>query len=217
MCSRIFEPILGSILGPQICIFFVIVWVTFWATSWAIFGVNSGTVLGPDRPKKRLYKMGPPGPSRASQTQKAEFSKNFRNLLFSMIFGFQRPPRRASGGPRRLQRGSQRAPKPQKNNQKMDPKICVCLAIRWVILRPILELKFDPKLNQNWLHFWVRVGADFCDFLNGGGGLEFRYVPLSPYALRVYKSITAGLQRLYSFPLHSSKQQSCSETLLSCV
>ena len=87
--SNFWGHFLDSILG------------TFWTT----FGVVSGLQFG-TRSAQEGVKMGPKGPSRASKTQKAAIAKTFKNHMFFKVFGVQRPPRKALGGPRRLPRGT---------------------------------------------------------------------------------------------------------------
>ena len=57
-----------------------------------------------------------------------------------MVFGVQRPPKRALGGPRRLPRGTQRAPKPEKKGFKNVPQ----------------NYQF---LDKFWAHFGVHFGT----------------------------------------------------------
>ena len=94
--------------------------------------------------------------------------------MFFQVFGVQRPPRRALGGPRRLPRGTQRAPKPNKKGiQKWTPKIINFWTNFWTILGAILGPEFAPKGDPKWDHFCnplppaLRVGGlRFCE-LNG--------------------------------------------------
>ena len=75
-------------------------------------GTILGPILGADRPKR-----GQDEPKRAIRSFKEPKSCIFKNLKKHYVFaGFwvQRPPKRASRGPRRLPRGTQRAPKPKK-------------------------------------------------------------------------------------------------------
>ena len=101
---------------------------------WAHFGGHFGT-----RSAQEGAKMRPRRPSRASKTRKAAFAKTLKNHWFFKVFGVQRLPKRASGGPRRLQRGTQRASEPNKKGiQKWTPKL------------PI----FGPVLGPFWGPFW---------------------------------------------------------------
>ena len=77
----------------------------FWGPFWGPFS---------DQISQRGSKMSPRGPSRASKTNKATFSKKWFSRETVCIFSLLRPPKRASRGPRRLPRGTQRTPKPQK-------------------------------------------------------------------------------------------------------
>ena len=75
-------------------------------------------------------RRGEDGPKRATKSFKHPKScicKNLKNnMFFFKIFGVQRPPKRGSRGPRRLPRGTQRAPKPEKNRiQKWTPKLLI--------------------------------------------------------------------------------------------
>ena len=90
--------------------------------------------------------MSPRGPARAPKSQKAASSKTLKNNWFFKVFGVQRPPKRASRGPRRLPRGTQGAPKPQKQEiQKWTPN----LTIVGPILGPFWGPFWAPKLLQN--------------------------------------------------------------------
>ena len=74
--------------------------------------------------------MSPRGPSGASKSQKAAFSKTYRNLVFLKVFGSRGLPRK----PQEAQEGSQEAPKEFQNFKKRDPKL-------------------DPKINTFWINF----------------------------------------------------------------
>ena len=89
--------------------------------------------------------MSPRGPSRVSKTQKPAFAKTMKNHWFFKVFGVQRPPKRSSGGPRRLPRGTQRAPKLPKRGSKIGPQI---LPIVGPILGRFWGPFWDPKLLQ---------------------------------------------------------------------
>merc|ERR1712023_89089 len=68
-------------------------------------------------------KMIPREPSGASKNQKAAFSKTSKKPPVFGGFWVRRPPKRASRDPRRLSRGTQRAPKPPKKIQKVIKKL----------------------------------------------------------------------------------------------
>ena len=59
--------------------------------------------------------MSPREPSRPSKTKKAAFAKTLKNMQFLKVFGVQRPPKRALGGPfwvqKLLQKGTKNKPK----------------------------------------------------------------------------------------------------------
>ena len=102
--------------GPKFALFLVISGVIFWTTFWSLFRQLFepilGPILGPDRPKR-----GQDEPKRAIKSSKEPKSCIFKNLKKPYVFeGFwvQRPPKRASRGPRRLPRGTQRASEPNK-------------------------------------------------------------------------------------------------------
>ena len=117
---------------------------------WGHFGGHFGT-----RSAQEGAKMGPRGPSRAPKTQKVAFAKTLKNLQFFQVFGVQRPPKRALGGPRGLPRGTQRAPKPNKKGiQKCTPKISNFWTNFGTIFGAILGSEFAQKLDQKWDHFW---------------------------------------------------------------
>ena len=101
---------LGSFFGPLFGHFLD----HFWGPFWGPFS---------DQISQRGSKMSPRGPSRASKTNKATFSKKWFSRWTVCIFSLLRPPKRASRGPRRLPRGTQRTPKPQKKGSKIDPKV----------------------------------------------------------------------------------------------
>ena len=86
----------------------------FWNPFWGPFLDQ----IGP-----REAKMNPRGPSRASKSQKTAFSKKWFSRGTFTIFSLLGPPKRASRGPRRLPKDTQRTPRPQKRDPKLDPKI----------------------------------------------------------------------------------------------
>ena len=95
--------------------------------------------------------MGPRGPSRDSKTQNVALAKTPKTDQFFMVFGVQRPPKRALGGPRRLPRGTQGAPKPNKKGSKNGPQNY-----------QFLEGPFwGPFRGQNWLQNGIKNGATF--------------------------------------------------------
>jgi len=113
-----FGVILGSFSGP----FLGSLFEPFLDQFWAYFGGHFGT-----RSAQEGGKMSPRGPSRAPKTRKAAFAKTLKNHWFFKVFGVQKPPKRALGGPRRLQRGTQRASEPNKKGiQKWTPKLPIC-------------------------------------------------------------------------------------------
>ena len=79
----------------------------FLVTFWIPFGDHFGTHFR----------------TRASKTKKATFSKKWFSRGTVCIFSLLRPPKRTSRGPRRLPRGTQITPTPQKKGSKIDPKI----------------------------------------------------------------------------------------------
>ena len=114
------EPSLDQLFG----VIFDNFWCHFLPTFWSLFGPLLGTILGPnlgpDRPKR-----GQDEPKRTIRSFKEPKSCIFKNLKKPPIFeGFwvQRPPKRASRDPRRLPRGTQRAPKPPTKRSKIEPK-----------------------------------------------------------------------------------------------
>ena len=80
------------------------------------------------------------------QRPKNSLFKTIKKHLVFTRFWVQRPPKRASRGPRRLPRGTQGAPKPQKKGiQKWTPN----LTIFGPILGPFRGPFWAPKLLQN--------------------------------------------------------------------
>ena len=150
-------PILGSILGPKIGLNFTFLGVIFWSSFWTIFGPLWGPFWGPF--------WGQIGPRRGQDGLKRAI-KSFKDPKIcickslkkpSVFQGFWGPrlPKTASKSPRRLPRGTQRAPKPEKNRtQKMDPKIIVFLTSFGAIFGAILGSELAPKGDQKWDHFW---------------------------------------------------------------
>merc|ERR1711976_685363 len=100
-------------------------WVPFRPTFWSLFGPLLVTILGPilGQIGQRGGKMSPREPSGASKNQKAAFSKTSKKPPVFEGFWVRRPPKRASRDPRRLSRGTQRAPKPPKKIQKVIKKL----------------------------------------------------------------------------------------------
>ena len=94
--------------------------------------------------------MNPRGPSRASKSQKTAFSKKWFSRWTFTIFSLLGPPKRESRGPRRLPKDTQRTPRPQKRDPKLDPKIIK----NWTNFGATLGKKRQAKKNQKWIHFW---------------------------------------------------------------
>ena len=94
--------------------FFEQFWGSFWGPFWDQIGQRGG-------------KMSPREPSGASKNQKAAFSKTLKNYKFLKVFGSGGLPRE----PQETQEGSQEEPKelqnPQQKDQKLSPKINICL------------------------------------------------------------------------------------------
>ena len=113
---------------------------------WGHFGDHFGDQIGPRR--------GQDGTKRAIKSFKDAKScicKNIKKLMFFWVFGVQRPPERALGGPRRLPRGTQRAPKSQKRDLKRTPKLLVFGLVFWAIL---------GHLGAFWRPSWGQLGAN---------------------------------------------------------
>ena len=129
---------LGSFFGPLFGHFLD----HFWGPFWGPFS---------DQISQRGSKMSPRGPSRASKTNKATFSKKWFSRETVCIFSLLRPPKRTSRGPRRLPRGTQAGPKPQKKGIQ----------------------KWTPKLGQKWFQnrsfFKFVFGSLFWGFLAPSG------------------------------------------------
>ena len=68
--------------------------------------------LGSERPKRA--KMSPKEPSGASKNQKPSFTKTLTNQRVFNGFWLQRPLKKASGGRRRLPKGTQKIQDPKK-------------------------------------------------------------------------------------------------------
>ena len=116
-----FRTIFGANFGGQNC--------TFLSSSFT-FCVNfSGNFWNPfwgpflDQIGPREAKMNPRGPSRASKSQKTAFSNKWFSGWTFTIFSLLGPPERESRGPRRLPKDTQRTPRPQKRDPKLDPNI----------------------------------------------------------------------------------------------
>ena len=121
------------------------------------FGGNFGDHFG-TRSAQEDAKMGPRWPSRAPKTQKVAYAKTFKTFQFFKVFGVQRLPKRALGGPRRLPRGIRRAPRPNKKGiHKWAPKL--------LILGPVLGPFWGPFWNQNWLQKGTKNGTTFGTLL----------------------------------------------------
>ena len=119
----------------------------FWKPFWGPFS---------DQISQRGGKINPRGPSRASKTKKATFSKKWFSRWTVCIFSLLRPPKRASRGPRRLPRGTQRPPKPPtKEIQNWTQKLTnfdQFWGSKWVPkFGPKLVQKGTNKLNPNKL------------------------------------------------------------------
>ena len=126
-------------------------------------------------------RRGQDGPKRATKSfkdQKSYIFKKWFSRETVCIFSLLRPPKRASRGPRRLPRGTQGAPKPQKKGiQKWTPKL--------TIFGPILGPFWGPFWGQNGLQNWSKTGSFlgpvfgpvFLDFeiLGGRKGVAQRF------------------------------------------
>ena len=78
--------------------------------------------LGSERAKK--VKMSPKEPSQASNNQKPAFAKNLQNTWIFKGFWQQKHLKKASRGRRKLPKGNQKNPTPQKKkNPNLEPKI----------------------------------------------------------------------------------------------
>ena len=102
--------------------------------------------LGSERPKRA--KMRPKEPSGASKNQKPSFSKTFKNPLFFKGFWLQRLLKKASRGPRWLPKDTQRTPRPQNRNPKLDPKIIKNWTNFGAILGPKTASQNNPKMDS---------------------------------------------------------------------
>ena len=130
-----------------------------------IFGILAKRAQDGARVAQEGAKMGPRGPSRASKTRKAAFAKTLKNNMFFKVFGVQRPPKRALGGPRRLPRHTQRPPQP---NRKVIQKWTSNLSI----FGPISEPFWGPFWGQNWLQNGTKNRITFGTLSAGSQGSE---------------------------------------------
>ena len=131
---------------------------------WTTFSAILGAILGPDGGQEGA-KMCPRGPSKTPKTHKLAFAKTLKTIQFFKVFGVQEPPKRALGGPRRLPKGIQRAPKPNKKGiQKWTTKLS--------IFGPILERFWGPFWGQNWLQNGTKNGTTFGTLSSASQGSE---------------------------------------------
>ena len=132
-------------------------WVIFGVIFWKLFDNFLEFFWKPcwdpfwDQIRPRRTKMSPRGPLGASKSQKTALIKMWFSRGTVGIFSLLRPPKRASRGPRRLPRGTQRTLKPPKKDiQNWTQKL--------TIFRQILEQFWLPKWIlkklQKWDHFW---------------------------------------------------------------
>ena len=129
----VFEILLGCLLDY------------FWAPFWGPFWDQIGPRRGQDEPKRAI---------KSFKDQKSYIFKKWFSHRTVGIFSLLRPPKRASRGPRRLPRGTQGAPKPQKKGiQKWTPKL--------TIFGPILGPFWDPFLDHFFLRLWGSLGASW--------------------------------------------------------
>ena len=85
--------------------------------------------------------MGPRGPLRASETQKAAFANTLKNICFLKVFGVERLPKMSIRDSRRLPRGTRRASRPQKTVLKTDPTQHIFWSIFGAVLGPQIGSK----------------------------------------------------------------------------
>jgi hypothetical protein len=109
--------------------------------------------------------MDPRRPSQTPKTQKVAFAKTLKTLQFFKVFGVHEPPKRALGGPRRLPRGTQRAPKPNKKGiQTWTTQLS--------IFGPILKKFWGPFWGQNWFQNGTKNGTTFGTLSAASQGSE---------------------------------------------
>ena len=82
----------------------------FFKICWGHFRDHFGT-----RSAQEGAKMSPKRSIRSFNDPNTVFAKTLKNHWFFKVFGLQRPPKRALGNPRSLPRGTERAPKLNKN------------------------------------------------------------------------------------------------------
>ena len=121
---RSFEGFWGPVWGPKLVHFLLFlgscfgrVFGHFLEHFWTNFGDPFWEQMG-----LRWAKMGSKRPIKRFKVTKTCICKNLKNIRFLMLFGLPRPSNTALGGPRRLPRGSYRAPKALKKwTQKWNP------------------------------------------------------------------------------------------------
>ena len=158
-----------------------------------------GSIFG-TRSVQEGAKMSPGGPLRASKTQKAAFAKTCtKKHCFFKFFGVQRLPKRASGGPRGLPRGTQGAPKLQKKGiQKWTPKLTTFGPILGLFWGPF----WDPKLLQKGTKTWTTFGTPLPR-LSEVGEKRFREInesgksPINPRI--IFSKRKGGIRPLKAF------------------
>ena len=78
-----FRPILGSILGPKICLFFAFSGVIFWTLFWSLFGPLLDPFWGPfwDQIGPRRGQDEPKRPIKSFKDPKSCISKNLKKTI----------------------------------------------------------------------------------------------------------------------------------------
>ena len=143
-------------MGPKIGLIFVLLgfifWTIFltvlgslWGPFWGPFGGQIGPRRGQDGLKRAIKSFKDP---------KICICKNLKKPAVFQGFWGPRLPKTASKSPRRLPRGTQRAPKPEKKGfQKWTPKL--------LIFGPVLGPFWGPFWVQNWLQKRTKNGTTF--------------------------------------------------------
>ena len=141
MLLTIFDPISGSILGPEIGSFLVILGVMFWTSFWRLFGPLWGPFWGPfwDQIGPR---RGQDGPKRATKSFKDLKSCICKKLKKPSVFqGFWGP----EASQQRPMKAPKRHTKSSKTSKTRDPKMDPQIINFWTKFGPILGSIFGPE------------------------------------------------------------------------
>ena len=126
MSPGIFDPILGTILGPKTAIFLVILGGIFWTSFLTLFGQLWGPFWGPfwDQIGPRRGQDGPKRATKSFKDLKFCFCKNLKTRsVFQGFWGPEASQQRLQSSMKAPKRHTKSSKTSNTRDQKIDPKI----------------------------------------------------------------------------------------------